>query len=150
MPRWGCQRRADRNNRPTSSPVPWAALYGAIGFSNFGYYGPAFSPYPVYGNYAYGSSYGYAGPGMYSPWQPSGYDIGGIRLRIRPRDAQVFVDGYYAGLVDDFDGTFQSLRLEQGGHKTEIHMPGFADLELDVHVQAGKTITLSEDLRPRP
>ena len=62
----------------------------------------------------------------------------------------MFVDGYYAGLVDDFDGTFQSLRLEAGGHKIEIRMPGFEDLELDVHVQPGRTITLNEDLQPRP
>ena len=32
--------------------------------------------------------------------QPYGYPhiAGGVRLKIRPRDAQVFVDGYYAGL----------------------------------------------------
>jgi hypothetical protein len=29
-------------------------------------------------------------------------------------------------------------------------MPGFEDLEMDVHVQPGRTITLHEDLRPRP
>lgn len=131
------------------SPVryaPWSLIYGSIGLSNLGFYGsfgPSYSHYgyPVYGNYGYGS---------YPPWQASGYDIGGVRLKIRPRDAQVFVDGYYAGLVDDFDGTFQSLRLEAGGHKIEIHMPGFEDLELDVHVQPGRTITLTEVLRPRP
>jgi hypothetical protein len=120
--------------------APWSLIYGSIGFSNFGLY--AGSPYYPYGSYGYGH--------YSSPWQASGHDVGGIRLRIRPRDAQVFVDGYYAGLVDDFDGTFQSLRLEQGGHKIEIHMPGFEDLELDVHVQAGRTITLDEDMRPRP
>jgi hypothetical protein len=126
------------------SPIgyaPWGLIYGSIGFSNY-----------VYGNYGYagyGYPYGY-GPGPYSPWQAAGYDIGGVRLKIKPRDAQVFVDGYYAGLVDDFDGTFQSLRLEQGGHKIEIHMPGFEDLDLDVHVQPGRTITLDQDLRPRP
>lgn len=129
--------------------APWSGFYGALGYSSYGYYGPGFSPY-AYGNYGYGYGYNYAGPGTYSPWRSSGYDVGGIRLRIRPRDAQVFVDGYYAGLVDDFDGTFQSLRLEQGGHKIEIHMQGFEDLELDVHVQSGKTITLNEELRPRP
>ncbi len=75
----------------------------------------------------------------------SGYDVGGVRLKIRPRDAQVFVDGYYAGRVDDFDGTFQSLRLEAGGHKIEVRMPGFEDLELDVHVQPGRTITLARN-----
>jgi hypothetical protein len=133
------------------SPIgyaPWSLIYGSIGFSNFGFYGGV-GPNPFYGNYGYGYG-GYYGPGAYSPWQASGYDIGGIRLKIRPRDAQVFVDGYYAGIVDDFDGTFQSLRLEQGGHKIEVHMTGFEDLELDVHVQPGRTITLSEALRPRP
>jgi hypothetical protein len=69
---------------------------------------------------------------------------------MQPRDAQVFVDGHYAGIVDDFDGSFQSLRIEQGGHKIEIHMPGFVDLDLDVYVQAGKTITLQQNLQPRP
>jgi len=124
------------------SPVryaPWGLIYGSIGFSSYGFYGGWSSP--VYDSYGYSPyAYGYR----------SGYDIGGVRLRIRPRDAQVFVDGYYAGLVDDFDGTFQSLRLEAGGHKIEIHMPGYEDLELDVHVQPGRTITLHEDLRPRP
>jgi hypothetical protein len=129
------------------SPIryaPWSLIYGSIGFSNYGFYG-GFAP----STYHYGYN-GYYGPGAYSPWQVSGYDFGGIRLRIRPRDAQVFVDGHYAGLVDDFDGTFQSLRLEAGGHKIEIHLPGFEDLELDVHVQPGRTITLEEQMRPRP
>jgi hypothetical protein len=119
--------------------APWGLIYGSIGFSNYGYYGMYGSPYPY-------QPYGYYN----GPWQASGYDIGGVRLKIRPRDAQVFVDGYYAGLVDDFDGTFQSLRLEQGGHKIEIHMPGYEDLELDVHVQPGRTITLAEAMRARP
>jgi hypothetical protein len=129
------------------SPIryaPWSLIYGSIGFTNYGFYG-GYAP----GTYYYGHN-GYYGPGVYSPWQASGYDIGGIRLKVRPRDAQVFVDGYYAGLVDDFDGTFQSLRLEAGGHKIEVHMPGFEDLELDVHVQPGRTITLEEQMRPRP
>jgi len=125
------------------SPVryaPWGLIYGSIGFSSYGFYGgwadPVYSSYYGYRPYAYGHR--------------SGFDIGGVRLKIRPRDAQVYVDGYYAGLVDDFDGTFQSLRLEAGGHKIEIHMPGYEDLELDVHVQPGRTVTLHEDLRPRP
>ena len=90
----------------------------------------------------------YAHHALYAPGY--GHDFGGIRLRIRPRDAQVFVDGHYAGLVDDFDGTFQQLRLEPGGHQVEIRMPGFEDFEMDVQVQPGRTITVHEDLRPRP
>ena len=36
---------------------------------------------------------------------------GDVRLMVRPRDAAVYVDGYYAGVVDDFDGVFQRLTL---------------------------------------
>ena len=127
------------------SPIryaPWGLISGSIGFANFGAYG-AYSAYGAYGYGAYGAPYAPYALG-------NGYDFGGVRLRIRPRDAQVFVDGHYAGLVDDFDGTFQQLRLEPGGHKIEVRMPGFEDLEMDVHVQPGRTITLQEDLRPRP
>jgi hypothetical protein len=124
--------------------APW----GLIGFSTFGAYG-AYSAYGAYGHGAYGTPYAHHAP--YAHYAPGyGYDFGGVRLRMRPRDAQVFVDGYYAGIVDDFDGTFQQLRLEQGGHKIEVRMPGFEDLDLDVHVQPGRTINIHEDLKPRP
>ena len=132
--------------------APWGLIYGSVGFSNFGFYGtfgtPAYGVHPGYGYpYPYG---GGSYPPYYSSSYPSGYDLGGVRLQIRPREAQVFVDGYSAGLVDDFDGTFQSLKLEPGGHKIEIRMPGFMDFELDVHVQPGRTISIREELRPRP
>lgn len=137
------------------SPIryaPWALISAGVGLSNFnvyGSFGPAYAyghPYYAYPYYAY-PPYGY-GPAY--PYPPSGYDFGGVRLQVRPRDAQVFVDGHYAGIVDDFDGTFQQLRLEQGGHKIEIRMPGFEDFEMDVHVQPGRTITIHETLRPAP
>ena len=150
-PRYYAPSHYDRwaRNSYRWSPVryaPWALISGSIGFANFGAYG-------AYGSYgAYGAPYAHHAPyAPYAQYAPGyGYDMGGLRLQIRPRDAQVFVDGYYAGLVDDFDGTFQQLRLEAGGHKIEIRMPGFEDLEMDVHVQPGRTISLHEDLRPRP
>ena len=49
-----------------------------------------------------------------------GYPTGELRIQVRPRDAQVFIDGSYAGTVDDFDGTFQSLRLEEGEYQVEL------------------------------
>lgn len=146
-PRYYAPSYYDRwaRNRYRWSPIrfaPWGLISGSIGFGGVGAYG-------AYGTYgAYGAPYYAHGP--HYPYGSSAYDMGGVRLRIRPRDAQVFVDGHYAGLVDDFDGTFQQLRLEQGGHKIEIRMPGFEDLEMDVHVQPGRTVTLHEDLRPRP
>ena len=126
--------------------APWSLIYGSVGLANYGYYGNGASyGYRNYGNYGYGP-YGY---GQVAPFgRSTTFDTGSVRLRIRPRDAQVFVDGYFAGYVDDFDGTFQSLRLEQGGHKLEVRMPGYQTLTLDIHVQPNRTLTLREDLIP--
>jgi PEGA domain len=128
--------------------VPWSWIYGTAGYANFGFsYG---GPY----GFGYGAPYPAYGPGIYGVYPPYGssttFDTGELRLRIRPRDAQVFVDGFFAGSVDDFDGNFQSLRLEQGGHKIEVRMPGFETLTLDVHIQPNRTLTIREELRPAP
>jgi hypothetical protein len=132
--------------------VPWSLVWG-INTSyfhahiGFGYpYGYPY-PYPYYPAYP---AYPYYAPSP-PPYGGGSYPFDGrVRLSIRPRDAQVFVDGAYAGIVDDFDGTFQALRLPPGNHKIEVRMPGFETLELDVHVQPDRTITFREDLRPTP
>jgi len=130
--------------------VPWSWIYGTAGYASFGYsYGGAYG----YG-YGYGAPYPSYGPGVYGVYPLYGrsttFDTGELRLRIRPRDAQVFVDGFFAGSVDDFDGNFQSLRLEQGGHKIEVRMPGFETLTIDIHIQPNRTLTIREELRPIP
>ena len=33
---------------------------------------------------------------------------GSLKLKIKPREAEVYVDGYFVGIVDDFDGIFSS------------------------------------------
>lgn len=125
------------------------------------YYG--YSPYYYNPYYYSGFHFGYL---AYSPWGWSpafygypypvggwvnpGYDYGSIRIKVKHRDAEVYVDGYYAGTVDDFDGTFQSLKLEAGGYKVEIRKPGFETLYFDVHVQPDRTITYRGTMRPDP
>jgi len=54
----------------------------------------------------------------------------------------VYVDGYYAGIVDDFDGPFQRLELEAGTHQVEVRAPGLPPLQYDVNVQPGRTLTI--------
>ncbi len=83
--------------------------YGAWGLGYF-YYNPyAWAPvaHIHYDGYSYG--YGY------------GYSTGELRLQVRPSFAEVYVDGYYAGQVDEFDGSFQSLRLEEGEYPHRDH-----------------------------
>ena len=109
---------------------------GYLAYSPWGWM-PSFYGYP----YGYGGGYAYSG---------YGYDIGRLRIKVQPRDAEVYVDGYFAGNVDDFDGTFQSLKLETGGYRIEIRKPGFETLQFDVHVQPDRTITYRGQMRVTP
>jgi hypothetical protein len=66
------------------------------------------------------------------------YDTtGSIRLQVTPRDAQVFVDGYAAGTVDDFDGVFQRLRVRPGGHQIAIYLQGYRTIVQNVYAAPG-------------
>ena len=71
---------------------------------------------------------------------------GGVRITDAPRDAQVFADGNYVGIVDDFDGAYQHLNLEPGQHRVEIHAPGLTPIAFDIAVQPGRTITLRAEI----
>jgi hypothetical protein len=88
--------------------------------------------------------YGYTPRGYYDPIPGRLY--GGLRITDAPRDAQVFADGYYVGIVDDFDGVFQHLNLEAGPHHIEVRFPRYADaIVFEVVIQPGRTITYRAD-----
>ena len=88
--------------------------------------------------------YVYTPRGYYDPIPGRLY--GGLRITDAPRDAQVFADGYYVGIVDDFDGVFQHLNLEVGPHRIEVRMPGYGEsVVFDVYIQPGRTITYRAD-----
>ena len=124
--------------------------YGSYGLGFF-YYDPYswYDSYPYYSNsYPYYSSYpspAYGG-GIYQ--YRHGYATGEIRLQVRPRWAEVYVDGYYAGRVDDFDGFIQALRIEEGPHTIEIVAAGYETLVFDVRIIPGRKIDYRGDMIP--
>ena len=65
---------------------------------------------------------------------------------VQPRDAEVYVDGYYAGVVDDFDGVFQRLTLEVGAHQIELVARGLESQFYDVYIDPAQTTTIRTDL----
>ena len=121
--------------------------YGYPGFSlglSFGYpYGYYGYGYPYYGAYGYsypGYAYPYAGAAVVVPG--GGYAAyGGVKIQGAPRNVEVYVDGAYAGIVDDYNGTFERLDLTPGAHVVEIRTPG-QPLTYDVNVAPGQTITI--------
>jgi hypothetical protein len=121
---------------------PYAAGY-AFGYPTWGFSVGFGFGYPAYGYpfYAYPP---YPFPIYGYPYVPHG----GVRIDLPQRDAEVYLDGYFAGTVDNYDGTFQQLNLEPGPHKLEIRAPGFSTVSFEVDVKPGRTITYRKSLRP--
>jgi hypothetical protein len=65
-----------------------------------------------------------------------------VRLEVTPKEAEVFVDGYYAGIVDDFDGTFQRLRLPPGQHEIQIYLSGYRTVHQHIFLTPDNTFKL--------
>ena len=115
----------------------------SIGFGVYVGYPVAYAysyPYPV-------PVYGYGAPRevVINPGAPA---YGGVALDITPPDADVWVDGQYAGKVQDFDGTTQPLTLTPGTHRIEVSAPGYEPMTVDVGIQAGQVVPYRGDLRP--
>jgi hypothetical protein len=108
--------------------------------------------YPYYANpYWFGDPWygGYAYPWRpYGPFGYYGYPEGSIRFEVTPRDAEVYIDGYYAGTVDDFDGAFQRLRVEPGEHDIEIYKEGFRPFRQKVYLTPDRTFRIRQPLAP--
>lgn len=120
----------------------YSAGYG-LGLGYF--YDPWMGYYSPYG---YG---GYADPyagGGYSHYSRDRYrEVGALRLKVKPEFGQVYVDGYYVGEVDSFDGIFQKLQIEAGAHRVEIRAPGYETVQFEIMVIPGETVTYKGQLQ---
>jgi hypothetical protein len=93
--------------------------------------------WPPFGGFYDPFWYGWGYP-YYPYYGPEGVS-GGLRLEIKPKTAQVFVDGAYAGVVDHYDGHFQHLNLMPGSHQIEVRAPGFQTLSFETYIQPDHT-----------
>ncbi len=120
-------------------------------WSPYGYGGLGYSYYGPYGGYgAYGYPYqGYYGGGG-GAYDRDDRDEGSLRLKLKPREAQVYVDGYLVGDVDSFDGMFQKLDLPGGGHRIELKAQGYEPLQFDVLITPGETVTYKGEMKAIP
>jgi hypothetical protein len=114
-----------------------------IGFySSYGYpYGSGYYGYPYYPYSSYSSYGAYPLPPPAYVTAVPGYSYGGVRIQGAPPDAQVFADGYYVGIVRDFDGALQHMNLTAGAHTIEIRPAGVPPISFQVNVNPGQTIT---------
>jgi len=91
------------------------------------------------------------GPGLYNPywasyWGPGPYyaysNAGEVKLDTKIKDAQVFINGAFAGTTKDN----KTMHLRPGSYNIEIREGGQSAFNQQVYVAAGKTIHLEPQL----
>lgn len=106
-------------------------------FYYYGYYDPWFvTPYAPY-------YYGYWGGAAYAAANRSS-----VRLQVEPRNTEVFVDGYFAGVVDEFDGVFQRLQVEPGQHEVTLWLQGFRTVRQQLYLSPGGDFRVRHTMEP--
>ena len=103
------------------------------------------SPYPYYYRPVYARA---SSRPRYVSYQSYAYGLGAIRTLVNPKRAEVYVDGYYAGIVDDFDGTFQKLYLAPGEHVVELRLEGHRTFQQRVLVSPRHTQKIHHEMAP--
>jgi hypothetical protein len=146
-PGTGTGYRHGHGGRYYGGYYPYYPYYNNF-YWGYGYY---FSPwyYPYYGGFygGYGYPYyggGYYGAGAYGAGYHRGYydSSGSVRVIVEPRETKVYVDEYYAGTVDDFDGIFQRLNLRPGRHDIALKLEGFETHKVKLYVPLDHTLKI--------
>ena len=107
----------------------------AVGFYSGNILWPWWDPF--YGPWYYPPGYYLAEPG---------YPVIDVRLQVKPENAEVYVDGFYAGLVDDFDGFFQRLHLPQGEHQVQFYLDGYRTARKTLYLSPGTSYKIEYEM----
>ena len=135
----GAQRRAVPRHPP--HPERAVVVRGHVFIGGY-FYDPFYGPYPWWPRPAY--------PYWYFPVYDSRADV---RLRVEPEEAEsaaVYVDGFYAGIVDDFNGVFQALPLTPGGHTIVLYLEGYRTVRHNIYLRPASSFTLRATMKRLP
>lgn len=131
--------------------------YSRGGYYGGGYYG-GYYPYSGWGYWGYPSygwygGWGWGGYAWSTPYYRTGYYTGSgyrasgsLRVIVKPSKARVYVDGYYSGTADDFDGMFQRLGVTAGRHEIAFKLEGYRTHRVQVYVDADQTLKLRHEM----
>lgn len=116
------------------------------------HYRPIYRPY-LYDPFFYGAYYR---PFYWYPYSAVGFGYGyarfdggaSLRVQVMPRDTEVYIDNYYAGTVDDFDGVFQRLHVEPGAHDITLYREGYRTVRQRIYLQPTGTFRLRYNMMP--
>lgn len=112
----------------------YAPRYGRWSAVSGGYTGGYGAYYDTGGYYAYPST---------TP-EPEALPQGRLALFVTPSSTQVYVDGFYAGVVGDFQD--RGLWLDSGPHRIELRGDGYQSDAFDVRIDAERSTEYRRDL----
>ena len=102
------------------------------------FYDPFLGPYPWWPLNAYSFAY-----------YPIDDDRSLVRLLVTPKEAAVYVDGFYAGIVDDFDD-LQPLPLPPGAHDIVLYLEGYRTVHQRAYLTPGSTVESHQTMECLP
>jgi hypothetical protein len=74
---------------------------------------------------------------------------GGLVLQTVPDMAQVFVDGYYVGLAEEFGLHGRPMDISAGAHRIELRAPGYETLAFSVMIRPNDIMRYRGDMQPQ-
>lgn len=98
----------------------------------------------VYRPYYYSAFWGPAYPFAYV--FPSSPHPSQVELQVTPKQAQVYVDGYFAGEVDDLHS--HKVPTTPGGHLFTLYLDGYRTVTEQIYVSPHKTYKLQDMMEP--
>ncbi len=120
--------------------------YDPFDYYGFGYYSPYFylglggsyvSEVHVYGGGGGGGSERYRDVGQ-----------GALDLDLRPGSAEIYIDGTYVGVADQFDGFPTYLWLDAGTYEIAFYKEGYETIFRQYTIYPGVTIDVDDRMRP--
>ena len=125
---------------PAPAPQHHGVHHDHVVFVGGYFYDPFFGPYPWWTR----ADYPY-------PYYPIYYDNRAVlRVIATPKDAAVYVDGFYAGTVHDFNDWFQGLPLTPGGHEIVLFLEGYRTTHDRLYLAPASTLKLRHTLQRLP
>jgi len=119
------------HNRSNPGWYPWWPTFGYIGVPYYAPYEPIVDPEPVA-----------------AVEQPA--PTGRLILESQPEGTQVFVDGYYAGVPENYTAVDGGGVLEAGTHRVDLAAPGYESINFHVRIAANQTVTYRDALKKLP
>ena len=117
-----------------------------------------------YGHYGHHGHYGHYGHHGYSTYHYYGYTrfydqsgqlyrgatdgLGALDLNVKPKNTQVYLNGHYIGVADNFDGFPRHLVLKKGTYELVFYNEGYRTVVREITVFPGAIIDIRFRLNP--